>query len=388
MIVEDVANVALQAMGWRRDIHRNPELLYDVPRTASLVADLLTAFGCDSVSTGIGRSGVVGVIQGRGHDGQRAVAIRADMDALPIEEAGCVEYRSGCPGKMHACGHDGHTAILLGAAQHLAKTRDFDGAAVLVFQPAEEGGKGAQAMIEDGLMERFAIDEVFALHNLPGLPVGHFAIRCGAIMAASDRFEILIEGRGGHAARPQECVDPVLVSAHVVTALQSVVARNIDPLQAAVLTIGAVQAGTTYNVIPQCARLLGTVRALDDSVRKTCEDRIRQIARTVCEAFGAASRITYTHGHPVTSNHPAQTRKLIDAAASVVGQHAIETQTPPLMASEDFGFMLRERPGAYIFLGNGDSRPLHHAAYDFNDDALRYGIALWVALVQSRLRRA
>ena len=385
--VEPMAQEKLvdQARGWRQYLHRHPELQYDVHETASFVADELRHAGCDRVETGIGRTGVVGVIEGRRNTSGRAIGLRADMDALPIVEASSLPYKSTVPGKMHACGHDGHTAILLGAARQLAETRNFDGHAVVVFQPAEEGGKGAEAMLNDGLMAKFDIDEIYALHNMPGIPVGNFAIRPGPILAASDRFKILVEGRGGHAARPHECVDTVYVAAHLTTSLQSVVARNIDPAQAAVITVAALNAGDTYNVIPQTATLLGTVRTLDEIDRKACESRIKEITSTICAAFDATAVVDYYYGHPITSNHEEQTQFISEVAASIAGDNGVDSAMAPLLGSEDFGFMLNERPGAYILLGNGDTRPLHHPYYDFNDEALPYGIALWVRLIEERL---
>jgi hippurate hydrolase len=266
-IINRVADLADEITAWRRDFHENPELLFDVHRTAGIVAEKLKSFGCDEVVTGLGRTGVVGVIKGRTNNSGRVIGLRADMDALPIEEATNVPHASKVPGKMHACGHDGHTAMLLGAAKYLAETRNFDGTAVVIFQPAEEGGGGGNEMVKDGLMERFGVQEVYGMHNMPGIPVGQFAIRAGAMMAAADRFTITIEGKGGHAARPHDCIDPVVISAHVITALQTIASRNADPLESVVVSVCTVKAGEAFNVIPQTAMLLGTVRRCATSPR-------------------------------------------------------------------------------------------------------------------------
>ncbi len=376
--------IAADATTWRRDIHANPETLYDVHRTAGLVADRLRAFGCDEVVTGIGRTGVVGVIRGRGHGGggRRTVGLRADMDALPIAEQTNLPYASKTPGKMHACGHDGHTAMLLGAARHLSAARDFDGTAVCIFQPAEEGGAGARSMIGDGLMTRFGIDEVYGMHNLPGLAVGHFALRAGPIMAAADRFEIEIEGRGGHAAQPHQTIDPVLVGAHIVTLAQSIVSRNVDPLEACVVSITVFQAGSAQNAIPQTAKLAGTTRTLTPAMRDVAEARLKEIAEGVAAAHGATATLRYTRGYPVTCNDAAKAKVAQGAASAVAGEASVEGSMAPIMGAEDFSYMLEARPGAFVFIGNGDSAGLHHPGYDFNDDAIPHGIAYWVRLVE------
>src|SRR5215210_5393269 len=334
-IIERIADMQAEVAAWRRDIHAHPEILFDVHRTAASVADKLKSFGCDEVVTGIGRTGVVGVIRGKKGGGSRAIGLRADMDALPIEEATGLSYASTVPGKMHACGHDGHTAMLLGAARYLAETRNFDGTAVVIFQPAEEGGGGGDAMVKDGLMERFGVQEVFGMHNMPGIPVGRFAIRPGPMMAAADRFTITIEGRGGHAARPHDCVDPVLVGSQVVTALQSIVARGVDPLDAAVVSVTMFRAGDAYNVIPQTATLGGTVRTLSEQVRDFCEARVKAVAETVASAFGATARVDYSRGYPVTRNTPEHAAFMASVAAEVAGEGAVDADIPPLMGAED-----------------------------------------------------
>jgi amidohydrolase len=381
-IINRVADLADEIATWRRDFHENPELLFDVHRTAGIVAEKLKAFGCDEVVTGIGRTGVVGVIKGRNNGSGKVIGLRADMDALPIEEATDVPYKSKVPGKMHACGHDGHTAMLLGAAKYLAETRNFDGTAVMIFQPAEEGGGGGDEMVKDGLMERFGVQEVYGIHNMPGIPVGHFAIRPGPMMAAADRFTLTIEGKGAHAARPHDGVDTILVASHVITALQSVVSRNADPLESAVVSVCSIKSGETFNVIPQTATLLGTVRTLTNEMRDLCETRIRAVVDNVCAAFGATATMEYSRGYPVTLNDAAKTDFMADVARTVSGENAVDTTVLPLMGSEDFSFMLEKRPGAYIFLGNGDTAGVHHPAYDFNDDAAPYGVSLWAKIIE------
>ncbi len=370
---------------WRREIHQNPELLYDVEQTARYVADRLNAFGCDEVRTGIGRTGVVGVIRGAKGSGVRSIGLRADMDALPIEEATNLPYRSRVPGKMHACGHDGHTAMLLGAARHLARTRSFSGNAVLIFQPAEEGGAGASAMIDDGLMERFGVEEVYGMHNMPALAIGDFAIRKGALMAAADEFTIDIEGKGGHAAMPHRCLDPVMVGAQIVMALQTIASRSIDPLDSCVVSVTRFEAGSANNVIPPSAWLNGTVRTLQAETRVFAEKRMREIVAGVATASGAAARVEYRRGYPPTVNHSTQTEFAVAVASKVAGQAQVHPDISPVMGAEDFSFMLEARRGAFIFLGTGDSAGLHHPAYDFNDEALPYGMSYWVELIETAL---
>jgi amidohydrolase len=387
-ILNRVAELHAEIAAWRRDLHAHPELLYDVHRTASTVADKLRTFGCDEVVTGIGRTGVVGVIHGRRADAadpRRTIGLRADMDALPIAEETNVPYRSTVPGRMHACGHDGHTAMLLGAAKYLAETRNFAGTAVVIFQPAEEGGGGGRAMVQDGLLERFSIQEVFGMHNTPGLPVGHFAIRQGPIMASADRLRIEIEGYGGHAAKPHLGVDPVLVGAQIVNQIQSIVSRNTDPLDAAVVSITLFQAGSTDNVIPQNALLRGTARSLSAEVRDVLERRLYEIVEGTARVYGATAKLTYQRDYPVTINHERQTVFAAAVATDVAGPERVETDTRPMMGAEDFSFMLNERPGSYIFVGNGSSAGLHHPAYDFNDDAIPAGTSYWIRLVERAL---
>jgi hippurate hydrolase len=386
-IVNRVADLQPDIQAWRRDIHQHPELLYDVHRTAAFVADRLREFGCDEVATGLGKTGVVGVIKGKkkaSNGEMKTIGLRADMDALPVEEQTNVPYTSKTKGIMHACGHDGHTAMLLGAARYLAETRNFAGEAVVIFQPAEEGGAGAAAMIKDGLMDRFGIEQVYGMHNGPGIPVGSFAIRSGPIMAATDAIDIRIEGLGGHASRPHKCIDSVLVGSQLISALQQVVARNVDPLESAVISVCEFHAGTARNVIPQTAELHGTVRTLTPEVRELVEKRVHEVVRGIAQITGARIDLNYERGYPVTVNHTAQTDVAIRIAKEVAGDANVH-ETPPLMGAEDFAYMLEARPGAFIFCGNGDTAGLHHPAYDFNDEAIVYGTSYWIKLVENML---
>ncbi len=384
-VINRLADRADEIAEWRRDIHAHPELLYEVHRTAATVADKLRNFGCDEVVPGIGRTGVVGVIRGRKKTSGKVVGLRADMDALPIEEATGLPYASKHPGKMHACGHDGHTAMLLGAARHLCETRNFDGTAVVIFQPAEEGGAGAKAMIDDGLLDRFQIGEVFGLHNYPGLPIGSFAIRPGALMAAADRIRIEVEGHGGHAARPHKAIDTVLVGTAIVGALQQIVARNVDPLESAVVSITLFQAGNTDNVIPQTALLRGTARSLKPEIRDLLERRIVEVAEGVARLHGATARVDYFRDYPVVVNHPRATEFAAGIAREVAGADKVDPAVAPVMGGEDFAFMLQQRPGAFIFMGNGDSANIHNSSYDFSDAAIPYGSSYWVRLIESAM---
>ncbi len=380
-----IKDLVPDAQTWRREIHQNPGLMYDVEATAEFVAERLRAFGCDEVKTSIGRTGVVGVIHGAKGSSSRAIGLRADMDALPIEEETNLPYRSKIPGKMHACGHDGHTAMLLGAARRLAQTRDFAGNAVIIFQPAEEGGAGAMAMIDDGLMDKFGIEEVYGMHNMPALPVGSFKIRKGPTMASADEITLVVEGRGGHGAMPHQCIDPVVIGAQIVTALQTIASRNVDPLDSVVVSVTRFEAGTANNIIPQSAWLNGTVRTLNAATRDAVEKRIHEIAAGIAAAGGATARVEYRRGYPPTVNHGPQTDFAAEVARKVAGHSHVDPNAPPVMGAEDFSFMLEARPGAFIFIGNGDSAMLHHPAYDFNDAALPYGMSYWVALVETAL---
>ena len=378
--VETQAEIA----AWRRKLHQNPELLYEVHETAQFVEDKLKSFGCDLVETGVGRTGVVGIIKGRHGDGP-AIGLRADMDALPITETSGVEWVSQNPGKAHSCGHDGHTSMLLGAAQYLAETRNFRGSVALLFQPAEEGGAGGLAMVEDGVMDRFNISEVYGIHNMPGLPVGQFAMRKGPIMAATDEFDLFITGRGGHAAQPHRTIDPILAGSQLMIALQGIVSRNVDPLDSLVISVTKFIAGEAYNVIPEKATLSGTVRTLKKETRAFAERRIREAAAGIAAATGAEITVRYKNNYPVTYNHDAQTEFAARVASAVAGEGKVDESVEPMMAAEDFSYMLEARPGAYIFLGNGDTPGLHHPAYDFNDDAIPYGVSYFVAVAETAL---
>jgi hippurate hydrolase len=382
-IVNRFADFHDDIVAWRRDIHRHPEILYEVHRTAAAVADRLRSFGVDEVVTGIGRTGVVGVIKGRKTASGKTIGLRADMDALPLTEKTGKEYASTTPGKMHACGHDGHTAMLLGAARYLAETRNFDGTAVVIFQPAEEGGGGGKAMVEDGLMDRWNIQEVYGMHNMPGLAVGKFATRPGPLMASTDEFTIRIGGVGGHAAKPHITVDPIVVGTAIVQTLQTIVSRTVDPIESAVVSVTKFHAGEAYNIIAETAEVAGTVRTLKPGVRDLVEGRIATIVATVAAAHGATATLHYDRNYPVTRNHPAETAFAASIAAGVVGDVNVDAEAPPVMGGEDFSYMLEARPGAFIFVGNGDTAGLHNPAYDFNDDAIPVGCSYWVRLVET-----
>ena len=384
-IVNRLADLTDEITTWRRDFHENPEIQYDTVRTAAKVKELLESFGVDEIATGLGKNGVVGVIKGRNGGAGKMIGLRADMDALPIVEATGKPYASKVEGKMHACGHDGHTAMLLGAAKYLAETRNFDGSVVVIFQPAEEGGAGAKAMIDDGLMTRWPMEEVYGMHNFPGLPVGEFAICKGPIMAATDEFRIEITGRGGHAAKPHETIDPIVVGAQMVKALQTIASRNANPLEAVVVSVTTFNAGSAFNIIPQEAVIGGTVRSLSPEVREMAENRMKDIAEGIAKAFGAEAKVIFRRGYPVTDNHDEQTDFAVEIAEGIAGEGRVITDIEPMMGGEDFSFMLLERPGAFIFAGNGDSAGLHHPEYDFNDELIPFGSSYWVKLVETAM---
>ncbi|KAA0971566.1 amidohydrolase [Aureimonas fodinaquatilis] len=384
-VTESIAAEQAEIIEWRRFLHRCPELLYDTVETAAFVAEKLREFGCDEVVTGIGTLGVVGVVHGRVGNSGPMLGLRSDMDALPIAEATGLPYASLNPGKMHACGHDGHMAMLLGAARHLARNREFNGSVAFIFQPAEEGGAGAKAMIDDGLFDRFNIERVFGMHNLPGLPIGNFAMCPGPIMAATDEFAFEITGRSGHAAIPHRAADPVLAGAALVLALQQIVARNTDPLDALVVSATEFHSGFVHNVIPDKATISGTVRSLKPQTRLYVEERMNSIAQGIGLTHGVQVDLTYHHNYPVTQNDPEQTDLAAQAAMAVSGASAVSVKAAPLMAGEDFSFMLQKKPGAFIFIGNGDTAGLHNSTYNFSDDAIIYGSSYWVTLVNQLL---
>ena len=386
-ILNRAAELQPEITEWRRHLHANPELLFDVHRTAAFVEEKLKSFGCDEVVTGIGRTGVVGLINGRKDGNGKTVGLRADMDALPITETSGKPWASGTDGMMHACGHDGHTAMLLGAAKYLAETRNFDGAVAVIFQPAEEGGGGGHEMVKDGMMERFDIEEVYGMHNLPGLPVGEFAIRPGPVMAATDEFKITITGKGGHAAMPYQTIDPVTIGAQIVSGLQLIASRNADPLESIVVSVTKFNAGSAFNVIPDQAELGGTVRTLSDDTRGLAEQRMSQIVHNVAQAHNAEASIDYRRGYPVTVNHAEQTVFAASVASEIAGPDRVDRDTSPTMGGEDFSYMLEARPGSFIFIGNGDTANLHHAGYDFNDEAIPLGVSYWVRLAEAATAR-
>ena len=368
---------------WRQVIHQYPEILFETQRTSALVKDKLIEFGCDQVIDGIGKTGVVGVINGKTNRTGKVIGLRADMDALPINEETGLDYSSKIPGAMHACGHDGHTSMLLGAAKYLCETRNFDGQAVVIFQPAEEGGGGGLEMCKDGLMENFKIDEVYGMHNWPGVELGKFAIRSGPFFAASDFIEATISGKGGHAAKPQETIDPTVIASQIVVALQTIASRRADPVKQVVVSVTSFETSSNaFNVIPQEVKIKGTVRTLDPDVRDLAEKEFLRITELTAEALGGSADAKFTRGYPVMSNTSEQTEFAAKVARDVAGECA---EAPLVMGGEDFAYMLEERPGAYILLGNGDSSPVHHPEYNFNDDAIPFGCSWLVELVEQKM---
>jgi amidohydrolase len=369
----------------RRDIHAHPEIAFEEVRTSDLVAGRLESLGIE-VHRGLGKTGVVGTL--KSGKGNRAVGLRADMDALPISERNTFDYRSVNEGKMHACGHDGHTTMLLGAAKYLAETKNFDGTIYLIFQPAEENEGGAGAMIEDGLFEKFPMEQVYGMHNLPGLPVGSFAVRPGPIMAAYDQFEIVVTGVGTHGALPHKGNDPITIGAQIVGALQTIVSRSIDPFEKAVVSVTQFHAGDTWNVIPEVAVIRGTARSFRKEVQDIIENNLRAISKGIAAAHGAKADVTYSRLYPATVNTPDEAVLAGDVAASIVGESHVDRDAMPLMGSEDFSFMLQKKPGCYLFIGNGDgegSCMIHNPGYDFNDAILPLGASYWARLAETML---
>ncbi|MBV8105439.1 MAG: amidohydrolase [Hyphomicrobiales bacterium] len=382
-----IAAMTPELIEWRRDFHRNPELLYDLPRTSRIVAERLRALGFDQVVEGVAKTGVLGVLHGAmgpASAKEKRALFRADMDALPIQEASGADHASVSPGRMHACGHDGHTTMLLGAARRLAETRPFDGTLIFCFQPAEEGGAGAQAMIDEGMLERFPVKGAYAVHNWPGLPVGEFAVVRGPAMASAEAFNITVEGTGGHAAMPQRVRDPIVAASHIVAAIQTIVSRVVDPLDNAVVSVTSFHGGEAFNVIPDKVEMKGTVRTFSVAVSKSIEVELKRICERTAEAFGTNARLHRPPKlpYPATVNHPAETELALDAMRAVAGFDRVRDDMRPVMGSEDFAFLLRKVPGAYIFIGNGDTAGLHNPKYDFNDEAIPYGVAYWTELAR------
>jgi amidohydrolase len=383
-IINRIGEFHQDMAAWRRDFHAHPELGFEEHRTSSIVADKLKAFGVDEIHTGIAKTGVVGVVRAGGGSG--AIGLRADMDALPIDEASGAPHASRTAGKMHACGHDGHTTMLLGAARYLAETRNFDGTVYLIFQPAEEMLGGGRVMLEEGLLERFPMSQLYGLHNWPKLPVGSFAVRPGPMMAAADRFTLTLRGQGGHGAMPELARDPVVAAAQIVLAMQTIVSRNIDPVKQAVVSVTQVHGGDAFNVIPQTTMIAGTCRSFAPEVRDLIERRITSIGHGVGDALQVEVDVAYERGYPPTVNSEAETALAAQAAAEVVGDERVDRATPPVMGAEDFSYMLEQRPGSYIFMGNGRAEaPLHSPQYDFNDEALTVGASYWARLVERLL---
>ncbi|HEU4851881.1 MAG TPA: M20 aminoacylase family protein [Telluria sp.] len=394
-LVEPLLAFQSELQAIRRDLHAHPELSYQELRTSDVVAARLSEWGIP-VDRGLGGTGVVGIIKA-GESG-RAIGLRADMDALPVQELNSFDHASKHPGKMHACGHDGHTAMLLGAAHHLARERNFDGTVYVIFQPAEEGGAGARRMIEEGLFEKFPMEAVYGMHNWPGMPAGTFGVRSGPMMASSNEFRVVVRGKGCHAAQPHKGIDPVMVAMQIAQSWQTIVSRSLNPLDTAVLSITQIHAGSATNVIPDEAELVGTVRTFTTAALDLIEDRMREIARYTADAFNASVDFNFKRNYPPLVNHPAETAFAVEAMAAVVGADKVDTSVEPTMGAEDFAFMLQHKPGCYVFIGNGEGDhragghglgpcQLHNASYDFNDQLLPIGASFWVRLAEMALPR-
>ena len=387
-VINRIAEFQDDMTAWRRDFHQHPELNFQEVRTAGIVADKLREFGCDEVITGIATTGVVGVIKGRGEGG--AIGLRADMDALPIHEESGVPHASLTPGVMHACGHDGHTAMLLGAARYLAETRNFSGTAYMIFQPAEEMGGGGEVMVKEGLFERFPMDRVFGLHNWPGAPEGTFLWRVGPVMAAVADIRITVTGKGAHGAMPHQGNDPIVIAAQIVTAFQSIVARNVEPVEAGVITIGKIEGGMAFNVIPEVVNLRGTARWYLPEVGDILENKVRSLATGIAAAYGAEAEVHFDRMYPATINEEASTALAAEAARAVAGEAKVERLAKPTMGGEDFSFMLNAKDGAYLMLGAGRTAAdpqVHHPRYDFNDAVMPLGASWWATMVERQLPR-
>ena len=370
---------------WRHHLHENPELLYETIETSNFVENKLKEFGCDEVVTGLGRTGVVGLIRGRNTSSKKVIGLRADMDALPLQEKTGLDYASKVPGVMHACGHDGHTAMLLGAAKYLTETRNFDGTVVVIFQPAEEGGAGAKEMVDDGLIDDFRIQEVYGMHNMPGLDLGSFSIKEGDFFAAADTFLVTITGKGGHAAKPQETIDPVIIGSNIVMALQTITSRNTDPLRNVVLSVCTFNSDTAaFNIIPETVILKGTVRTFEKDVQEETKKNLLRISETIATSYGGVAKVEYFTGYPVMRNTAIETKEAKKIAENVSGAKVVDAKK--IMGAEDFSFMLNSCKGAYILIGNGNSSGVHSPSYVFNDDVLTLGASFWAELVETRMK--
>ena len=380
-VINSIANNFEEMAGWRQHIHANPELGFECHETAKFVVERLKEFGVDDISEGWAKTGVVAVINGKGEGG--TIGLRADMDALPMPEKTGLDYASGNKGKMHACGHDGHTTMLLGAAKYLAETRNFSGRVVLMFQPAEEGGGGAEVMCNEGVIEKYGISQVFAIHNMPELPVGEFQTRAGPVMASVDDLEIEIFGKGGHAARPHFSVDPIVAATAMVQSLHTIVSRNIDPIECGVITITQIHAGTAFNVIPETAKIAGTIRSFEPAVKAVMQKRLVEVMDNIAAAYDTRAELTYHDGYPATVNNAEKAAFAVKVAASIVGEDKVSDQAARRMGAEDFSFMLNKVPGAYVFVGNGDSAALHHQSYNFNDEAAPIGASYLAKIVET-----
>ncbi|MDP6656356.1 MAG: M20 aminoacylase family protein [SAR324 cluster bacterium] len=385
-VIKEIKLLHDEMTEWRRDIHQHPELKFEENRTSDLVAAKLEEFGIE-IHRGLAKTGVVGTI--RNGDGP-SIGLRADMDALPLEEKNTFKHASSNPGKMHACGHDGHTAMLLGAAKHLAASKNFKGTVNLIFQPAEEGGGGGELMIKEGLFEMFPVDSVYGLHNWPGMPAGTFGVGSGPIMAAADMFDLTINGRGGHAALPDQCIDPIVVASQVVSALQTITSRNTHPVDSVVITVTQIHAGDAYNVIPDSVQMHGTVRTFQTETRDKIPSSMLRVAEGVCAAYGTTCELNYMSGYPATINSVPETEISAKAVVDLLGEDKIILNPTPSMGAEDFSYMLEARPGCYVWLGIGPGKGeagcmLHSSRYDFNDDVLPTGASYWVKLVENEL---
>ncbi|WP_149535258.1 M20 aminoacylase family protein [Siccirubricoccus phaeus] len=389
-ILNRIAEFHPEMTAWRQDFHAHPEIAFEEVRTSRIVAEKLKEFGVDEIITGIAKTGVVGVIRGQGNS-SRAIGLRADMDALPIAEQTGLPHASTVPGKMHACGHDGHTTMLLGAAKYLAETRNFDGTVYLIFQPAEESGGGGNVMVQEKLFERFPMERVFGMHNWPGAPEGLFLWKTGPVMAATAQIEVVIEGKGAHGAMPHQGNDPVVIAAQLVSALQSVVARNVEPVESGVITIGHIQGGDTWNVIPQNVTLRGTARWFKPEVGDLLEEKFLALATGIPAAFGATAKAVFDRGYPATVNEETSTQLAVKAAEAVAGAGKVQEMPKPTMGGEDFSFMLNAKDGCYLMLGAGRSPAdpqVHHPKYDFNDAVLPVGASYWATLAEQLLPRS